>query len=106
MISSQLIVTLYFYFAFLCVTPWLFNWAMRGTMPITTRLLALLIFSVFIVESLFSVWSVYDMAPDRVEEAARLVSPIILFSCFGGYFVVESLVKIVKASQQDNDKTD
>jgi len=106
MIPVHFFIEIYISFAFMCAVPWLVNWATNGEMPVTVRILAMLVFSMFFVECSSALWRVYAEVPDRLRDATRLVGPIILFSFIGMYFVVQSLVKLVVASRENNDKTD
>ncbi len=102
----MIIVSIYVSFIFMCAMPWVFGWAMRGRMPVTVRLLALFVFSMFIVESGWVLWKVYAEAPDHVRDAVRLLAPIIFVSFIGVNLVVKSLVKLVAASHENNNDTD
>ena len=106
MIDAHYAATLYITAAFLWATPWMFNWATKGTMPVTVRLYAMFVFSMFLGESGFTLWTVHSESPDRMGDAVKLVSPMIFISLLGMNFVVKSLVKLVAAFRENNDKTD
>jgi hypothetical protein len=104
MIPLQTAITIYFLFALLCATPWLLDWAMHGTMPVTVRLIALLAYSWILVSIGGLLWTVYDQLPERLGDALTLVFPMLFFCVFGIIFVMKSLVKIVKQSKPEEEE--
>ena len=97
------IIQIYLYFAFFCAMPWMFNWAVRGEMPITVRLWSMLIFSATVVMCAWLLWEVHATAPDRFGDAWRIVFPMIFASLVGMYFVAKSLVKLVPMPTKEGD---
>lgn len=105
MISSETFIKIYVSFAFLCAMPWAMNWATRGAMPVSTRLLSMFIFTFTLVEAVFLFAVVFVDYPDKISDAVNLLAPMFFISLIGIGFVLESLVKFVKASQNKNDET-
>jgi hypothetical protein len=103
MIPTQMVLTIYFTFAFLCAMPWMLDWAMHGTMPVTSRLLSLIVFSMTLANGGWLLWTVYDERPERLMDALTLLFPMLLFCVFGIVVVMRSLVKIVKQNKSEED---
>jgi hypothetical protein len=106
MFTAQEILTIYGSFAFMCAMPWMFNWATHNAMPVTARLLALLIFSCALAEVGNVLWTVHDLLPERFGETLTVFFPMLFFSAVGAFLVAGSLVKIVKKSVPEDDDVD
>jgi hypothetical protein len=103
MIPTQLVLTIYFTFAFMCAMPWMLDWAMHGAMPVTSRLISLIVFSSTLVLDGWLLWTVYDERPERFMDALSLIFPMLIFSVFGIVIVMRSLVKIVKQNKSEEE---